>query len=140
MQKILIATTNEGKFHEVVNFFSDLHFEFVNLKQAGLSKYDVEEPFDTTWENALHKAKFYAKKSGLLTISEDTAFYVDAMDGAPGVKAKRFGATAQERNQKILTALKNVPTNKRTARFELAACLYDPKIIPSVSLMAKSKD
>lgn len=127
MQKILIATTNEGKFHEIVNFFSDLHFNFVNLKQVGLDKYDVDEPYDTTWENAIVKAKFYARKSGLLTISEDGAFYVDAMDGAPGIKAKRFGADAKERNTKILTALKNVPTKKRTARFELSACLYNPQ-------------
>ena len=126
MKKILIATTNEGKFHEIVNFFSDLHFNFVNLKQVKLDKYDVDEPYDTTWENALNKAKFYAKKSGLLTLSEDTAFYVDAMGGAPGVKAKRFGVTASERNQKILTALKNIPAKKRTARFELSACLYNP--------------
>lgn len=127
MQKILIATTNEGKFHEIVNFFSDLHFNFVNLKQVGLDKYDVDEPYDTTWENALKKAKFYGKKSGLLTLSEDGAFYVDAMNGEPGIKAKRFGVDAKERNKKILTALKNVPTKKRTARFELSACLYNPK-------------
>ncbi len=127
MQKILIATTNEGKFHEIVNLFSDLHFTFVNLKQVGLDKYDVEEPHETTWENALTKAKFYGKKSGLLTLSEDAALYVDAMNGAPGIKAKRFGATAEERNKKILIALKNVPNNKRTVRFELSACLYNPQ-------------
>ncbi|MBI5221617.1 MAG: NUDIX domain-containing protein [Candidatus Magasanikbacteria bacterium] len=127
MQKILIATTNEGKFHEAVNLFSALHFTFVNLKQVGLEKYDVAEPYNTTWENALTKAKFYGKKSGLLTLSEDAALYIDAMNGAPGIKAKRFGATATERNQKILTALKNVPTNKRTVRFELSACLYNPQ-------------
>lgn len=127
MQKILIATTNEGKFHEIVNFFSDLHYNFVNLKQVGLDKFDVEEPHLTTWENALAKAKFYAKKSGLLTLSEDTAFYVHAMNDLPGVQAKRFGPTAKARNQKILTALQNVPTKKRTAHFQLSACLYDPK-------------
>lgn len=127
MQKILIATTNEGKFHEIVNLFSDLHFTFVNLKQVGLDKYDVEEPYNTTWENALKKAKFYGKKSGLLTLSEDSGFFVDAIGGAPGIKAKRFGVDAQERNRKILTALKNVPTAKRGAYFELSACLYNPK-------------
>lgn len=127
MQKLLIATTNEGKFHEIVNLFSDLQFDFVGLKQVGLEKYDVDEPHETTWENALKKAKFYAKKSGLLTLSEDGAFYVDAMNGEPGIKAKRFGADAKERNRKILTTLKNVPTKKRTARFELSACLYNPQ-------------
>ncbi len=127
MQKILIATTNEGKFHEIVNIFSDLQFTFVSLKQVGLDKYDVEEPYNTTWENALAKAKFYAKKSRLLTLSEDSGFYVDALEGAPGIKAKRYGRDGKERNNKILAALKSVPSDKRTAHFELSACLYNPK-------------
>jgi len=87
----------------------------------------VEEPYETTWENALAKAKFYAQKSGLLTLSEDGAFYVDAMKGEPGIRAKRFGKNDSERNQKVLEALKNVPTKKRTAHFELGVCLYNPK-------------
>ncbi len=126
MQKLLIATTNEGKFHEIVNLFSDLQFTFVNLKQVKLDKLDLEEPFDTTWENALHKAKFFAKKTGLLTIAEDTAFCVDFLKGLPGIKAKRFANTAQERNDKVLQALKNAPTKKRGAYFETHACLYNP--------------
>lgn len=126
MQKILIATTNEGKFHEIVNLFSDLHFTFINLQEVKLNKIDLDEPFDTTWENALHKAKFFAKKTGLMTIADDTAFYVDFLKGQPGVKAKRWANTSQERSKKILEAVKNVPTKKRGAHFETHACLYNP--------------
>src|SRR3989339_493380 len=103
MQKILIATTNQGKFNEIVSFFGDLKFKFVNLKDVGLDKVEADEPFDTTWENALNKAKFYAKKSGLLTVAEDTAFYV-----------------------KILKRLSGVPKSKRQAYFETHACVYHP--------------
>jgi len=126
MQKILIATTNIGKFKEITNFFGDLNFKFVNLKDVGLDKVEAEEPFDTTWENALSKAKFYAKKSGLLTVAEDTAFYVDFIKGKPGVKAKRFASTPEERNSKILKFLKGVPKSKRQAYFETHACVYHP--------------
>ncbi len=126
MQKILIATTNPGKFNEIVNFFGDLNFKFVNLKDLGLDKVEAEEPFETTWENALNKAKFYAKKSGLLTVAEDTAFYVNHLKGQPGIKAKRFASTAEQRNLKILKFLKGVPASKRQSYFETHACVYHP--------------
>lgn len=126
MQKILIATTNQGKFNEIVSFFGDLKFKFVNLKDVGLDKIEADEPFETTWENALNKAKFYAKKSGLLTVAEDTAFYVKHLKGIPGVKAKRLAATPEERNFKILKLLKGVPKSKRQAYFETHACVYHP--------------
>lgn len=126
MQKILIATTNIGKFKEITNFFGDLNFKFVNLKDVGLDDVEADEPFDTTWENALSKAKFYAKKSGLLTVAEDTAFCVNHLKGIPGIKAKRFASTPEQRNLKILKLLKNVPKSKRQAYFETHACVYHP--------------
>ncbi len=127
MQKILIATTNEGKFYEIVNFFSDLHFKFVDLKAVGLDKIEVEEDCDTTWENALKKAKFFAEKSKLITIAEDTGFYVKELGGMPGIKAKRFALSPKKRNEKILKLLKGVPTAKRNAYFETHACIYKPQ-------------
>lgn len=126
MQKILIATTNQGKFNEIVSFFGDLKFKFVSLKDVGLDKIEADEPFDTTWENALNKAKFYAKKSGLLTVADDTAFCVKYLKGLPGIKAKRFALTAEQRNLKILKLLKGVPKSKRHAYFETHACVYHP--------------
>ena len=94
MRKILIATTNTGKFKEMSAELADLHFEFVNLKDVKLDKFDVDEPHATTWQNAWEKAMFFAKKSGLLTLAEDTGLFVDYLKGAPGVKSKRFGPTA----------------------------------------------
>jgi XTP/dITP diphosphohydrolase len=126
MRKILVATSNIGKFTEIIAELVDLQFEFVNLKDLKLDKFEVEEPHETTWQNALEKAKFFAKKSGLLTIAEDTGLFVDYLGGTPGVRSKRFGATALERNQKILEGLKGVPDKKRGAYFETAGCIYNP--------------
>lgn len=126
MRKILIATTNIGKFHEFTVEFADLHFQFVNLKDLGLDGVDVPEPYETTWENALEKARYFAKKTKLITIAEDTGIFVRAMQGAPGVNARRCAPTAQERNQKILDALRGAPSNKRAVYFETSACIYNP--------------
>ena len=126
MRKILVATSNIGKFNEITAELIDLQFDFVNLKDLKLDKFEVEEPHATTWQNALEKAKFFAKKSKLLTIAEDTGIFVDYLGGAPGVKAKRYGATAKERNEKLLAELRGVPDKKRGAYFETAGCIYNP--------------
>ncbi len=127
MQKILIATGNKEKFKEITAELTDMHFEFVSLKDVGLDKIEVEEPYDTTWQNAVEKAKFFGKKSGLLTLAEDTGLFISHLKGLPGIKSKRYAPTAIERNTKILEQLKGVPDNKRSACFETTGCLFDPK-------------
>ena len=127
MKKILIATTNIGKFTEMTAELADLHFNFVNLKDVKLDKFAVNEPHAATWQNAWEKAKFFAKKSGLLTIAEDTGLFVDHLNGAPGVKSKRFGKTALDRNKKLLQRLKNAPQKKRGVYFESSGCIYEPR-------------
>lgn len=124
---ILIATTNPGKFEEFSTEFKDLPFKFVNLKDVGLDNLKVDEPFSTTAENALHKAKTYAAKSNLLTIAEDTGFYVDHLNGEPGIRAKHFGGSPEAGRNIILAALQKVPQAKRTAYFETTGVLVDPQ-------------
>jgi XTP/dITP diphosphohydrolase len=109
MEKILIATTNPGKFKEIVAELADLHFKFINLTDLKLDNIEVEEPHLTTWENAVEKARFFARKTGLITIAEDTGLFIDALDGNPGVKAKRFAPTATLRVQK------NIKKNEKSA-------------------------
>lgn len=127
MQKILIATGNKEKFREITAELADMHFKFVSLKDVGLDKIEVEEPHDTTWQNALEKARFFAKKSGLLTLAEDTGLFINHLKGQPGIKSKRYAPTALERNTKILEQLKGVPEKKRSAYFETTGCLFDPQ-------------
>ncbi|MEK7131313.1 MAG: non-canonical purine NTP pyrophosphatase [Patescibacteria group bacterium] len=126
MRKILIATSNMGKFTEITAELTDLQFDFVSLTDLKLNKFEVDEPHGTTWQNALEKAKFFAKKSKLTTIAEDTGLFVDYLNGAPGVKAKRYGKTAVARNKKLLAKLNGVPDKKRGANFETAGCIYNP--------------
>lgn len=127
MRKILIATSNVGKFKEIVAELEDLQFDFVNLKNLKLDKFEADEPHSTTWQNALEKAKFFAKKSGLLTIAEDTGIFVDYLNGEPGVKTKRYaGATVKESVEKVLEKLQGVPEKKRGAYFEATGCIYNP--------------
>ncbi|MFA7653581.1 MAG: non-canonical purine NTP pyrophosphatase [Candidatus Magasanikbacteria bacterium] len=127
MQRILIATTNLGKFNEIISEFADLPFKFVSLRDLKMDKIDLVEPYQTLWENAIYKAKFFGKKSGLVTIAEDTGFFIKALNGSPGIAPKRFAATEEERINKVLKILRGIPQNKRQAYFQTEACLYDPK-------------
>lgn len=127
MRKVLIATSNIGKFMEIKAELDDLQFDFVNLKDLKLDKFEVDEPHSTTWQNALEKAKFFAKKSRLLTVAEDTGIFVEYLNGAPGVKTKHYGgATVKESIEKVLEKLHGVPDKKRGAYFETAGCIYNP--------------
>jgi XTP/dITP diphosphohydrolase len=92
---------------------------------------EVEEDGETFTENARKKALGYAKATGLWTIADDSGLCVDVLDGAPGVNSARFsGEKSKDRSlidhaniSKLLKLLKDVPKEKRTARFVCSICL-----------------
>jgi len=134
-QKILIATTNPGKMKELSQLLNaDAEWlslaDFPNINE-------VEEDGKTFAENARKKALGYAKQTGLWTIADDSGLMVDALDGAPGVNSARFSG-AKEKNRelldyknmaKLLDLLKDVPGEKRAARFVCSICLASPEKI-----------
>lgn len=125
MQKLLIATTNKGKIKEIKELLKDLPVRILNLSQVSLDKIIVKETGKTFEENALIKAKKYFKKSGFITLAEDSGLEIDALGGKPGVYSARFlkNKNDEEKNQAILNKMKKVPKNKRTARFKIAVAI-----------------
>jgi XTP/dITP diphosphohydrolase len=130
--KILVATTNPGKIAELKAML-DIDVELVGLADfEGIA--EIEEDGVTFAENARKKALGYAKAAGLWTIADDSGLVVDALDGAPGVKSARFsGGKNADRTlldhknmAKVLKLLKDVPREKRTARFVCHLCLASP--------------
>lgn len=129
MRKLLITTRNKGKFPEMMEELAGLSFEFVNLNDTDLpSDYEVEEPGMTFEGNAVIKAMTIGKKTGLLTLAEDAGLCVDALDGRPGVYSARYApGSSENRNNKLLGELKDVPRKKRTARYVAVVAIYDPE-------------
>ncbi|GAG65303.1 unnamed protein product [marine sediment metagenome] len=127
--KILVATTNRGKIAEL-RAMLDLDIEWLGLSDFE-SIAEIEEDGTTFAENARKKALGYAKATGLWTIADDSGLVVDALDEAPGVKSARFsGEKEKDRTlldrknmAKVLQLLKDVPKEKRTARFVCHLCL-----------------
>ena len=130
MQKLLIATTNPGKLADLKNFLSDLPLKLVSLK--GLNITDrVEENGKTFRENAIIKAKFYRKISGLPTLADDGGFEIDALSGEPGVKSHRWIDPTREADDEELISytmkrMEDVPLEKRQAQLRVVLALTLP--------------
>ena len=137
--KILVATTNAGKITELKAML-DSNVQWLSLADFSA----IEEVFEdgkTFAENARKKATEYAKATNCWTIADDSGLVIDALGGAPGVKSARFSG-AMEKNgilldhknmQKVLTLLKNVPKEKRTAKFVCCLCLACPEHVEGAS-------
>ncbi|TCT12152.1 XTP/dITP diphosphohydrolase [Natranaerovirga pectinivora] len=117
--KIIFATKNEGKMKEIRMILEDSNIEIVSLKEAGIDL-DVEEDGLTFEENAIKKAKEIMEHTGSIVMADDSGLEVDYMDKKPGVYSARYGGEDTPyniKNQMILDILKDVPEEKRTARF-----------------------
>lgn len=125
-QKILIATTNQGKFKEIKHFLDDLPFKLVNINNLEKSVPEPDEPEPTIEGNAILKAKYYAEKTGLISLADDGGLFVDALDGWPGVISAKIENSNDTRNQLILEKMKNFKGEDRKAFFKAALALYDP--------------
>ena len=127
--KLLIATGNQGKIREYRQLLADVPFELLSLTDVGITQ-DVEETGSTFEENARLKSGTYAKLSGLLTLSDDSGLEVDALDGEPGVLSARYGGdptfSDQDRVSLLLNNLKDIPWEKRTARFRCVIVISPP--------------
>jgi XTP/dITP diphosphohydrolase len=134
-RKILVATGNPGKIAEI-GAMLDADVQWLGLADLPPMAEIVENGM-TFAENARKKAVGYAKATGLWTLADDSGLVIDALGGAPGVKSARFSGEKPKgadrtlidhRNiAKALELLKDVPEEKRTARFVCRLCLASPK-------------
>lgn len=117
--KLIIATNNEHKVIEFERILTPLGHSAVSQRAEGLH-IEAEENADTFEGNALIKARAVFEAAGLPTIADDSGLVVDALNGAPGVYSARYGGPGLDdiqRYEKVLEEMKNVPPERRTARF-----------------------
>jgi XTP/dITP diphosphohydrolase len=121
--EILFATSNKNKTYEIR---SALPQGFTLRCLADLSQHfpDVDEPFESLEENAVHKARSYAEMTGMNCFSEDTGLEVFSLQGEPGVRSARYAGEpgdAQKNIQKLLSNLSQ--SSDRTAQFRTVIAL-----------------
>lgn len=133
--RILLATRSQGKLRELIPLFADAGFEPMTLDAAGIPKSAAEEhleEFPTFEENALAKARyFFPRAGGLAVVADDSGLEVAHLDGAPGVRTKRWSGRADltgqrlddENNATLQRALTGAPD--RSARYVCVAAYVD---------------
>ncbi|KYH32850.1 dITP/XTP pyrophosphatase [Clostridium tepidiprofundi DSM 19306] len=130
MKKLIVASNNEHKIKEIREILKDFNMEILSLKDVGID-IDIEENGTTFMENAAIKANtIFNIMSDYMVMADDTGLMVDALNGAPGVYSARFAgehANFKKNNEKLLNLLRDVPFEKRTAKFVCAIVLIVDK-------------
>jgi XTP/dITP diphosphohydrolase len=127
--RLLVATHSAHKLAELRELLRLERGELVGLDDVGIA----DEPAETgtTFEtNARIKARFGARRTGLPTLADDSGLEVDALDGDPGVRTRRYAgpnATDADNNAKLLAALDGVPAEQRAARYVCVLALALPR-------------
>jgi len=127
--EIVLATRNTKKIEEIKRIAADLHVTILSLASFPNCPETVEDG-DTFEENAVKKAVEVCQCTGKPALADDSGLEVDALNGAPGVYSARYAGDASGsdiRNyEKLLAELKDVPDDKRGARFVCCIALSFP--------------
>lgn len=116
---IVLASNNPGKVREIGQLLAGQDIEV--RPQSDFNVPEADETGLTFVENAILKARNAAHHAGLPAIADDSGIEVDALNGAPGIYSARYagvGASDQDNLQKLLHDLKDLPLDKRSARFQ----------------------
>ena len=131
MKKIIFATGTEEKMKEIRMILADAGYEILSMKQAGID-IDIVEDGTTFEENAIIKATAISKvkeAEGCIVLADDSGLEIDYLNKEPGIYSARYEGvdTPYEiKNRIILDRLKDVPDEKRTARFVCAIAVAYP--------------
>jgi len=126
-QTLVVATKNKKKLEEIKEILKGFPLSIVSLADYPHAPAIIENG-KTFKENAIKKATRIAGFTRTLTMGEDSGLCVQALGGAPGVRSARFSGkdkSDEKNNQKLLKALKGLPSGKRKARYVCAVALAD---------------
>ena len=118
MGEVVLASRNAKKLAELQDLLGALGMRLRLAAEFGDGA--PEEHAPSFVENALLKARHAAQAAGLPALADDSGIEVEALDGAPGVRSARYageGATDAANNDKLLEALRGVPSHRRGARY-----------------------
>jgi XTP/dITP diphosphohydrolase len=128
MLRLLIATRNPGKLHEIQSLLDGMDIPFVTPDMIGISL-NVAETGSSYEENAALKASAYARLANLVTMADDSGLEVDALGGQPGICSARFSplphATDADRRAYLLDILRARP-QPWSAHFHCTVAIADP--------------
>jgi XTP/dITP diphosphohydrolase len=127
--RLLVATRSSHKLRELRELLEvPADVELVSPDDVGIEG-EPDETGATFETNAAIKARYYATRSGLPTLADDSGLEVDALGGGPGVYTRRYAgpdATDDSNNAKLLRELDGLPGDRRGARYVCVLALALP--------------
>lgn len=126
--RLVVATRSAHKLRELRELLALENAELVSLDDLSVDGEAVEDG-ETFEANAALKARWAARATGLPALADDSGLEVDALDGRPGVRTRRYAgenATDAENNAKLLGALDGLPAERRGARYVCVLALAQP--------------
>ena len=126
--ELVIGTSNRKKGEELAELLAPWGFTVTTLADWP-DAVDVVEDGDSFAANARLKATRQAVNLGRWVLADDSGLEVAALEGAPGIYSARFAgptATDDDNNRRLLDALRDIPTERRTARYVCHVMVADP--------------
>ena len=127
-QRLIFATGNEHKMKEIREILANFPVEILSLKEAGIQA-DIDENGSSFEENAAIKAEAIERMTGAIVLADDSGLEIDYLNGEPGIYSSRYlgeDTSYVKKNSVILERLKDVPEEKRSARFVCAVAAAFP--------------
>lgn len=128
MKEAIIATHNPGKVKEFKEILEPKGYDVKSLAEIGFTE-EIEETGHTFEENAILKAEAVAKAVNKMVIADDSGLSIDNLGGKPGVYSARYAGEQkddQANMEKVLSELKGIEKEQRTARFRCALAVSIP--------------
>lgn len=131
MKKLLIATHNQAKYDYFSKLFRDFDLQTTSLSDLKI-KDEAPEQCNNETENAVSKAVYYMKKSGLVSLSDDAGMYIPALNNEPGVQVRRWaGKFSDDISDKdwleyFMSRMQNIEEENRIGQFKIARAVASP--------------
>jgi XTP/dITP diphosphohydrolase len=139
--RVVLASSNGGKLRELASLLAPLGFELIAQNTLGVET--PPETGETFADNALLKARHAAAATQLPALADDSGIEVDALGGRPGIYSARYageGASDEDNLRKMLSELRNVPSEKRTARYQCVIAFVSTSADPKPLLASGTWD
>lgn len=127
-KKLILSTNNLNKVEEIKNILKALPIKVLSKKDINLENFEVIEDANSLEGNSEIKARALASKTKYMVMADDSGLFVEALNGEPGIYSSRYAGEEgndKRNNEKLLTEMKNIPYEKRKAKFKTVITLIN---------------
>lgn len=135
--KLCVATRSAAKQREIREMLADAPVEIAFPPDLGLPEEAAEQGLelgDSFAQNARAKAEYFARRTGLPTVADDSGLEVLSLGGEPGVRSRRWSGESgteaqvdQANNALLIRRLGGATEMRRRARYRCVLA-YVPKV------------